>query len=225
VGSGPDCKDISNIQVWLGQDKPEELSWSINQICDGIEVSVSGEHESFSAKADFSPSGSPGTWQDEQSWQVNAGGANTYSFNFEPVPTSGWWLRARVIYKEKQVAVIEEPIADCTTPTPTEQPTPTTPPLSARCLDIKIYDTSWDILSPSDLESLSVGNAIRLAVSGSTNLGFFDKARFIVNGATLPETSTLKPGSDLFYSEYTIPEGVNSFSINAQLHHSSLGWF
>jgi hypothetical protein len=225
VGEGPNCKDISNIQVWLGEEKEEEINWSIKQICDGIEIGVSKDHDGFTTKADFSPSGSPGTWQNEQSWQVNSGGSNTYSFNFEPIPTSGWWVRARVIYKDKQVAVIEEPILDCTTPTPTYTPTPTTPELSAQCHDIKIYDADWNLLSPSQLESLREGDSLRLAVEGSANLGFFDKARFTVNGNTLPETTNKKPGSDQFYSEYQIPEGTTTFNINAQIHHSTLGWF
>ncbi len=271
VGDGPNCKDISNIQVWMGGEKPPEINWNIEQTCDGIKVGVSGDHEGFMAKVEFSPSGSPGTWQNMQSWQINSGPANSHSFNYSPVPNTGWWLRAAVMYKGNQVAVVEQPLKNCSKPEdklpichsgngknwiiispddngynghfespgklhewdffindenpdcPPSTPPPT--PATASCSDIRIYDDNWNLLSSSDLESLTPGETIRLAVSGTTNIGFFDKARFIVNGQTLPETSNTKPGTDEFYSEYSIPGDVDNFTIDAELHHSSLGWF
>lgn len=102
---------------------------------------------------------------------------------------------------------------------------PAEPPVVAQCLDIKIFDTQWNRLTTDDLAELDSGDTIRFSVSKSTNLGTIDKARFSVNGTTRPETDTVRPGTDEFYDEYTIPDGVNEFSISAELNHSQLGWF
>ena len=101
----------------------------------------------------------------------------------------------------------------------------TVPSFSAQCLNIRIYDTDWNVLSANELGNLVVGDTIRISVSGSTNEGVIDMARFIINGQLQPETTSQKEGSDEFYQEYTIPEGVETFSVNAQLHHSVAGWF
>ena len=77
----------------------------------------------------------------------------------------------------------------------------------------------------SDLAVLAVGDIVRFAVGGSTTAGSFDKARFTINGTLRPEVTTQKPGSNDFFDEYTIPVGVTSFIVKAQIHHSSLGWF
>jgi hypothetical protein len=107
--------------------------------------------------------------------------------------------------------------------------TPTPPPgeeISALCLNIKAFDTNWDEIT--DLSSLRAGDIIRFTVSGTTNSGNIDKARFRINSPTWrTDVVTKKPGTSEFYDEYTIPEGVTSFTINAQLHHTSsdINWF
>jgi len=112
------------------------------------------------------------------------------------------------------------------TPRPTATITPTLPPgISAACGDVEAYDTNWNVLSSSQLAQLKSGDSVRFAVSGTTTSGSFDKARVIVNGTTLPETSAKKPGTDAFYSEYTIPSGLVNFTVTAQVHHITLGWF
>jgi hypothetical protein len=75
------------------------------------------------------------------------------------------------------------------------------------------------------LSALNAGNEVRFAVSGTATSGAFDKAKFTVNGTELGETSLKKPGTEEFYSEYTIPANVTSFTVSAQIHHSELGWF
>lgn len=107
----------------------------------------------------------------------------------------------------------------------TSTPTPTLPPeVTAACNDVVAYDVNWSPLSSSQLAQLAAGDNVRIAVSGSTSSGGFDKARFTINGIQQPETTLQKPGSAEFYQEYTIPVGVINFSVSAQIHHSSLGW-
>ena len=129
----------------------------------------------------------------------------------------------------------------CTAPTPTDGPTPTAsptptpsstptvtptpPPIGAACLNVKAYDLNWNLLTGFDLSSLKPGDVVRYAVAGTTTQGTFDKARFTINGTLRPEVSAQKPGTDEFFDEYTIPPGVESFTVSAQIHHTTLGWF
>ncbi len=96
---------------------------------------------------------------------------------------------------------------------------------SAQCSTIKVYDTNWSQLTMAQLSALTAGTTIRITVIGTATSGVFDKAQFTVNGTALPETTTKKPGSEEFYSEYVIPDAVTSFTINGKLHHSTLNWF
>lgn len=111
-------------------------------------------------------------------------------------------------------------------PTPTIPPiTPTLPPqISAVCNEVKIYDIDWNLLTSSELSDLNTGDVIKFAVSGTTNDGSFDKARFSINGAGPLETSTKRTGTEEYYIEYTIPSGVVDFGVSVQVHHSSLDW-
>jgi hypothetical protein len=114
-------------------------------------------------------------------------------------------------------------------PTTAPTATPTPPPgveISARCLEIQVFDANWDEII--DLSNLKAGDIIRFTVSGTTNSGNIDKARFRINSPTWrTNVVAKKPGTGEFYDEYTIPEGVTSFTINAQLHHTSsdISWF
>lgn len=103
-------------------------------------------------------------------------------------------------------------------------PTPPTQ-VTASCGSIKAYDTNWNLLSSSDLTNLKAGDVIRVAVAGTATSGVFDKARFTINGTLQPEVTQKKPSSQEFYDEYTIPAGTLNFTVTAQVHHSSLGWF
>lgn len=157
-GSGPDCKDISNIQIWLevGGPSPTPLP---------TETPMP------------SPTTPPGT-----------------------TPTN--------------------------TPTvPTNTPTPTLPPdIVAECSTVTAYDTNWNSLSKAELADLNPGDTVYFTVYGTANNGSFDKARFYVNGSPIGESTNKKPGSEEFYIEYTIPDGVTSFSVKGEVHHTDLGW-
>ena len=157
-GSGPDCKDVSNVQIWMGQAEPP-------------------------------PS---------------------------PVPT-----------QPPTPTPTQVPgVSPTTTPRISPSPAPTTPPgISAQCGEVKAYNTSWILLSANDLKGLQTGNHVRFAVSGTTNGGSFDKARFTINNSLKPEVTTKKPGTNEFYYEYIVPQGTTSFSVKGELHHTSLGWF
>src|SRR3990167_5772322 len=115
------------------------------------------------------------------------------------------------------------------TPTTTNTPTPTsTPPPTAFCREIKIHNTSWTLLTPTQLVNLKAGDKVRFAVLGSTTAGIFDKAIFQINGVLTPEITDQKPGTQEFYYEYTVTEadlGI-TFTIQAWVHHASLdAWF
>ncbi len=113
------------------------------------------------------------------------------------------------------------------TPVPTATPTPRPGvEISALCLNIKAFDTSWNEIT--DFSSLRAGDVVRFTISGTTNSGNIDKAKFRINSPTWRTTVVnKKPGTNDFYDEYTIPEGVTSFTVNAQLHHtnSAVDWF
>ncbi|MFV1916966.1 MAG: hypothetical protein ACC618_00545 [Patescibacteria group bacterium] len=99
------------------------------------------------------------------------------------------------------------------------------PEVSAQCLNIQAFDNEWNQLTSSDLSNLSPGETVRFTVAGSASSGNFDKARFTINGTPRPEVTAQKPASDDFYDEYTIPNDVTDFTVSAQVHHTSLGWF
>ena len=116
-------------------------------------------------------------------------------------------------------------LTESPTPTITSSPTPTTTSISASCSTVKAYDNDWNSLSSFDLSTLKTGNIVHFTVSGTATSGVIDKAKFTINGISFGETTNKKPGTDEFYVEYTIPEGVVSFTVDAQIHHSQLGWF
>jgi len=96
---------------------------------------------------------------------------------------------------------------------------------TASCSPVIAYDEDWAQLTASDLSNLEEGDVVRFAVTGTASAGTFDKARFSVNGAAPVEVTDLRPGSEDFYYEYTIPVGTETFSVNAEIHHSEYGWF
>lgn len=108
------------------------------------------------------------------------------------------------------------------TPEPTV--TPTLPPgVTASCLNIQAFDAEWN--SITNLSSLSAGDVVRFTVAGNASSGSFSKARFKINGTLRSEISVKRPGTDEYYDEYTIPEGITTFTINAEIYHTTLGWF
>jgi len=95
---------------------------------------------------------------------------------------------------------------------------------TAQCLNIKAFDVNWALLTSEQLKALKAGDKVRFTVGGTASSGSFDKAKFKINGVDRPEVAAKRPDSNEFYDEYTIPEGVTTFTINAQIHHTTLGW-
>ncbi len=114
-----------------------------------------------------------------------------------------------------------------TTADATAEPTITTftGGASAQCSTVMIYDQNWNLLSNAALSQLPPGSVIRLVISGTTTEGTIDQARFTVNGVQRNAVATKRTGTNEFYDDYTIPAGVTTFSVQAQLHHSTFGWF
>lgn len=121
------------------------------------------------------------------------------------------------------------------TPTPTPikagpTPTPTSiPGISAQCLDIKVFDKNWKQIAAADLAKLKPNAVVRFTVAGSATGGSFDMARFKINGTQRNSVTAKRPGTQEFYDEYTIPEiptgqTLLTITVNAELHHSTLGW-
>lgn len=110
----------------------------------------------------------------------------------------------------------------------TQSPTTSLPPgegPTAQCLNIRAFDTSWNVLSSTQLSALEAGNIVRFTVAGTATSGSFDKAKFKINGQETGEITTLKPDETaMYYYEYVIPEGVTAFTVGAKVHHSTLGW-
>ena len=115
------------------------------------------------------------------------------------------------------------------TASPTNTPTPTSTPFpTARCIEIKIYDTSWNQLTPTQLVNLKAGDTVRFAVLGSTTAGIFDKAIFSINSKLTPEVTDKRPGTEEYYYEYTITQADlgTTFTVQAWVHHAGLDqWF
>jgi len=108
------------------------------------------------------------------------------------------------------------------TPIPTQPPPTATPiPYSCNCTQIKLYDLSWQSLSP---ENISAGQTIYIAVAGSEAYPQyqFDKGRIRINeSAWKPshETTNLVPQKDNeFYITYTIPPEGGRLVIEGEIH-------
>lgn len=97
------------------------------------------------------------------------------------------------------------------------------PGLTSSCLNIKTFDAEWNAIT--DLSSLVAGDVVRFTVAGSASSGIIDKAKFTINGTLGAEITEKRPGTNEFFTEYTIPEGLSSFTINAEIHHTTIGWF
>jgi hypothetical protein len=89
---------------------------------------------------------------------------------------------------------------------------------------VKAYDVDWNPLDATQLSALTAGDVVKFTISG-TPADQIDKARFTINGILGSEITTKKTGSEEYYVEYTIPASVYSFTVTAQIHHLTLGWF
>lgn len=228
IGQGPSCKDVSNIQIWLKKFQDIDLEWTVEQFCERIQVRVSNKHEGFELHVEYSSDNV--NWQDLQVFTKEAGEGGSYSFQYQKPLIRNWYIRARVFYKSQWILNFEERIPEYCfgdiTPTTSPSPTLTPPPgqTTASCGQVKAYNTNWLELTSEQLSNLDPGDKVRFSVSGTTNQGSFDMARFTINGSQKDPVSTKKPQTEEFYYEYSIPSGVTDFDIDAEIHHTDLGW-
>ncbi len=134
---------------------------------------------------------------------------------------------------KKFISKVDDPPCG-TTPPSSNNPTPTPPPGDwAKCWSIKAYDTEWKLLTDIDLSKLQSGDKVIFTVAGGPP-DKIDKAKFTIEKQPSGETNAIgfsgeiidkKPGTNEFYYEYTIPEGFTSFTVKAEVHHVTLGWF
>lgn len=110
-----------------------------------------------------------------------------------------------------------------TTP-PTTAPTPTPPAITAQCQNVKAYSSTWTLLTNAQLSALTPNTIVNFCVTGSATGGSFDKAKFTINGEVQAETTTVRPSGTDFCQEYVIKNGINSYNVTAQIHHTTLGW-
>ncbi len=126
-------------------------------------------------------------------------------------------MQLDIIYQNQEagIAIARNGNGVCTTPpaiTPTAPPpgpTPTpTPPPAGQCVRIKVYKGTVAV-NPTTLKA---GDAVTLAVAGTNAT----RGRIRVNGAAFVETTT-KNASGEFTVPFTIPAGVTSFTIEAEV--------
>lgn len=225
IGSGPNCRDVSNIQVWM-EGRNELNSGSIGSAtCEGWTFYF---NHPLDEKAEVA---------------VEVGGvvldtATEDATNASSTTITGAWktklkVGDKVVFKVNYLGqnTREAIVTSCAGKTPSSSATPSPTPLAsngalgASCSSVKAYDKDWKLLSLDDLGKLKAGDSIRFAVLGTTTAGIFDKARFSVNGNSLGETDLKKDGSSEFYIEYALPSDTKSIKVDAQLHHNQLGWF
>lgn len=109
---------------------------------------------------------------------------------------------------------------------------PTAPPVvstlppgqTAVCTAVTAYNSTWIAQTSTQLSTLKSGDIINFCVNGTASAGTFDKAKFTINGVVQAETTTVRPSSTDFCQSYTIPAGISSFNVTAQIHHATLGW-
>jgi len=114
-------------------------------------------------------------------------------------------------------------LSSCSGPWPPTVP-PTAPAITAVCQNIKAYSPTWTLLTNNQLSALTTGSQVNFCVAGSATGGSFNKAKFTINGAVQPETTTVRPTSTDFCQLYTIPAATNTFNVTAQINHVTLGW-
>lgn len=98
--------------------------------------------------------------------------------------------------------------------------------VSAQCTGIRTVKADGTAIATNALSSLKTGDVVRFVASYTTTSGAFDKARFTINGALQPEVITKTTDTNEFYYEYTIPAGVTTFSVKAEVHHAGTNkWY
>lgn len=93
------------------------------------------------------------------------------------------------------------------------------PDIVAECKNIKAFSTAGVQLDVTALSKLKAGDQVKFCATGETNQNQvpFNAARFTINGTLRPETSTPGNQPNQFCDLFTIPEGVTTFNVTAQV--------
>jgi hypothetical protein len=134
-----------------------------------------------------------------------------------------WWTQSTATPTQSATGTATGTATSSPTTTPSNPPSE--PPITAQCLDVKVFDTDWNRIPSSDFVNIQPGDTVRFTVGGSTTGGSITKARFTINGQLRAEVVGKRPGADEYYDEYTIPQSATGFTVEAQVFHSTLGWF
>lgn len=202
-GDGPNCKDISNVQIKF------QGSMEFIKICH------------------FTSDPSEHPWQaieiSKQAWDLGHDDAHDfkktqYDFLYANTDPTCIWPEPGNFGITCADIWCENNAPPNITPGPVDQ-------ITAECSEVKAYNASWKPLTTEELNDLPSGSKIRFTVYGESSSGTLDKARFSVNSVSIGETTLKRPGTDEFYIEYTLPENLTNFTVNAQIYHSELGWF
>jgi len=110
------------------------------------------------------------------------------------------------------------------TPTRSPSPTPSATPIVAQCVSTNIYTPAWSPVTIADFYNLPAGAQVYFCTQGTTNGLTFDKARFTINGVLRPEVTLQRPNGTDFCDLYTIPANTYSFTVQGEIHHTTLGW-
>lgn len=108
-------------------------------------------------------------------------------------------------------------------PTPTASPTPSPTPMAA-CLGTTMYTPAWTSISANEFYNLPAGGQVYFCTQGTTNSGTFDMARFTINNVLRPDVTFVGPGGVGFCDLYTIPSNTYTFTVQGEIHHTTLGW-
>ncbi len=170
--------------------------------------------------------GDPGATVKSGSCDSLSSEVNSVCGQVDLVNSSGVYCQSDGTFTDAQINCPQPKCAvQSTNPPSSITPTPTATPTAPYCAVINTYSEDWTLLSTTDRASLTAGTAINFCVAGAAPSGTFDMARFTINGNLQPDTTALRPESTDICQSFTIPENTETFTVSAQIHHSTLGWF
>lgn len=97
--------------------------------------------------------------------------------------------------------------------------------VSYQCKLIQATTTTGSALTAANMSDLNVGDVVRFVVVGSGVPSDYTAARMTINGTLQSETTTRVAGSNNLYQDYTIPAGVTSFTVSAELKAVDGKWY
>lgn len=198
--------------------------WGIGEACKN-NPSTTGDHciiiRCPNGCVDGCSENDPGATFQSGSCDTLAGQVTSICGQVDLVNSAGVYCQSDGTFTDAQINCPQPKCAITNNPT---NP-PTSSPAAPYCAVITTYDADWNLIEASSRSTLTAGTDINFCVSGTAPSGTFDKAKFTINGTVQDETTTKRPSSSDYCQSYTIPDDITSFTVSAQIHHSTLGWF